>query len=94
MAKTIDAMFFIQNLHLMYNKPNLLKMNTEASFEEAFQQKMNKLLNGTMTSEEIVIKNMIDKLKVLFSWQNGGMTLDLLKNKIRDRVKHIKPRHS
>lgn len=93
MAKTIDAMFFIENLHLMYNKPNLLKMNTESSYEEAFQQKQNKITNTP--SDENTIKTMIDKLKGLFSRQEGGsISLETLKNKIRERVKKINPRLS
>jgi len=92
-------MFFIEHLHLMYSKTNLLKMSTgsASSFEDAFIHKKNKEIRGNITSEELDIQIMIDKLKRLFSLslsykEGGGMSLDKLKNKIREKVKQIKPR--
>lgn len=101
MAKTINSMFFIENLHLMYSKTNLLKMSTASvsSFEDAFLHKKNKEIKGTIASEELDIQIMIDKLKMLFSLslsykQGGGMSLNNLKNKIREKIHQIKPRPS
>ena len=93
MSKTIEPMFFIEHLHLMYNKPNLLKMSKESSFEEAFRQKKNILTDNSITSEEFDIQIMLDKLKILFEIKKGGgLSLESLKKKIRDKVSKIKPR--
>lgn len=101
MAKTINSMFFIENLHLMYSKTNLLKMSTASvsSFEDAFLHKKNNTIKGNVTSEALDIQMMIDKLKMLFSLslsykEGGGISLDKLKNKIREKIQQIKPRPS
>jgi len=88
-------MFFIEHLHLMYNKPNLLHMNTESSFEEAFVEKKNKMTPGTVSTVERTIQSLIDKLKILFARQTGGgISLETLKHRIRDKISQIKPRLS
>lgn len=89
----LEAMYFINNLHLMYSKSSLLRMSTEANFEEAFDQKQNKITGEPIPSFEIQIQKMIEKLKVLFNPQKGGsITLEKLKDKIRRRIRNIKPR--
>ena len=102
---SVDPMVFITNLHLMYTKTNLLKMNKEkwlegAPYEESFVQKKNNLLivrkdEQARPSEEIEIEAMIERLKALFSFaqKGGGLTLDHLKDKIRKRIYQIKPRY-
>jgi len=96
----VSEMFFIENLHLMYNKTNLLKMSSEkllrgSRIEKAFEQKKNRLVHGK-SSDEIEIDIMIQKLKDFFSvslaQKGGGLTLEKLKDKIRERIYQIKPR--
>jgi hypothetical protein len=101
----VDPMIFMTNLHLMYTKTNLLKMNSDkmlegTSYETAFRQKKemlkrNKGMEDAKTSEEIDIQDMIDKLEALFSFaqKGGGMSLDKLKEKIRERIYQINPRY-
>jgi hypothetical protein len=100
-----DPMIFMTNLHVMYSRTNLLKMNSEkllegSSFEISFLQKKENLKrslkkDNTKTSEQIDIDDMIEKLKALFSFaqKGGGMTLDTLKEKIRERISQINPRY-
>lgn len=102
---SVDPMIFMTNLHVMYSRTNLLKMNSDkllegTSFETAFLQKKENLKRSlkkenTKTSEELEIEDMIEKLKALFSFaqKGGGMTLDTLKEKIRERIYKINPRY-
>jgi hypothetical protein len=93
--KHLEPFFFIENLYLMYSKSTLLRMSTEANFEDAFDKKQNRLINEPILTFEIEIQKMIDKLKVLFSQQKGGsITLEKLKDKIRKRIHNINPRFS
>ena len=97
----VSEMFFIENLHLMYNKTNLLKMSSEkllrgSPIEKAFEQKQNRLVHGTKSSDDIEIDMMIQKLKDFFSvslaQKGGSLSLEKLKDKIRERIYQIKPR--
>jgi len=92
----IEPMFFIENLHLMYNKTNLIRMNLESDYEDSFEQKQNILKGQGDKNTELYIKQSIEKLKQLFTMSQGGggMTLAHLKHKIRERIKKIKPRLS
>jgi hypothetical protein len=93
---TLTGMYFIKILHLMYNKPNLLKMRQSSTFEEAFQQKAAEIIPGNPTRDDISVNFMISKLKVLFAQkqEGGGMNLETLKRTLRDKVSQIKPRSS
>ena len=97
----LSQLFFIEHLHLMYNKSNLLKINSEnlmrgSSIEKAMIQKKNRETKGTKTSEDIEIEDMIYKLKEFFAvslaQKGGGLSLDKLKDKIREKIYQIKPR--
>jgi hypothetical protein len=102
---SVDPMIFMTNLHVMYSRTNLLKMNSEkllegSTYETAFLQKKENLkrrlnIEDAKTSEEIEIEEMIEKLKALFTFaqKGGGMTLDTLKEKIRERISQITPRY-
>lgn len=96
----LRELFFIENLHLMYNKTNLLKMSSEkllrgSPIEKAFEQKKNRLDHGK-SGDEIEIDMMIQKLKDFFSvaleQKGGSLSLEKLKDKIRERIYQIKPR--
>ena len=96
---TLDGMFFIKRLHLMYNKPNLLKMRQGSTFEEAFQQKATEIIPGKKPSrDDISIEFMIRRLELFFGQsgetKGGGMNLEMLKTTLRDKVSRIKPRYS
>ena len=91
---TIDPMIFIENLHLMYNKPNLIGMELESTYEDSFEHKQNIMKKYQTTNTELYIRQSIEKLQSLFSMTGGGMSLESLKNRIRRRIKNIKPRLS
>jgi hypothetical protein len=100
-----DPMIFMTDLHVMYSRTNLLKMNSEklfegSDYETSFLQKKENLKrslkkDNTKTTEQIEIEEMIEKLKALFAFaqKGGGMTLDTLKEKIRKRISQINPRY-
>ena len=91
---SIDPMIFIENLHLMYSKSNLIKMEIESTYEDAFEHKQNIMKEYTVTNTDLYITHAIQKLQSLFSMRGGGMSLDFLKDKIRKKIKKIKPRLS
>ena len=91
--KQIDALFFVDHLHLMFSKSALISMANEASFEEAFDQKQNQIKPNPSPGFTLEIESMIRKLKTLFTRQTGGgMTLEKLKQKLREKIQKIKPR--
>ncbi len=92
--------FFMEYLHLMYNKPNLLRMNgNEVSpypFAMEYKERrltMQKDEKADPTVEKKQIENMIYLLERMFRrFQGGGVSLEQLKERIRDKVSMIQPR--
>ncbi len=93
MAKKSSDKYFMENLHLMFNRPNLLSKigNEGRPFTDAMSRKEDQ-------DESKDIKTILDRLKNLFhsfsgtSFHGGGMNLMQLKSKIHEKVKQIKPR--
>lgn len=88
--------FFRDNLHLFYSKSNLFRMNgIDNRVEDSFHNKIDNFRKDEK-SERNEIGRMIDLLKELFKRPDesygGGLTLDQLKQKIRDKVRRINPR--
>lgn len=85
--------YFIENLHLLFNAPNLLKKNNDGHpFSDAMTHKGWK---GDLEKKEI--ESILERLKVLFhtysnTMEGGGMNLTKLKRKIRERIRRIQPR--
>jgi hypothetical protein len=85
--------YFIENLHLLFNAPNLLKKNYDGHpFSDAMTYKGWK---GDLEKKEI--ETILERLKVLFhtysnTMEGGGMNLTKLKRKIRERIRRIQPR--
>jgi len=102
-AKQQSDKYFMEYLHLMFNRPNLLSKNeTDGSpFDEAMLRKEDQ-------NQDQEIQSILDRLRDLFhsfsippymeissqgvSFHGGGMNLMQLKRKIREKVKQIKPR--
>lgn len=86
--------YFIDNLHLLFNAPNLLKKKEDGHpFSDAMTHKGWK---GDLEKKEI--ESILERLKVLFhtysnTMEGGGMNLTKLKRKIRERIRRIQPRH-
>jgi hypothetical protein len=84
--------YFITNLHLLFNKPNLLlrKDIDGAPLDEDFH------LRGTKEDKEkIEIESLLERLRIMFHTFGGGgkqWTLDDIKEMIRKKVKKIRVR--
>jgi ADP-heptose:LPS heptosyltransferase len=84
--------YFIDNLHLLFNKPNLLlrKDIDGDPLEEDFR------LRGTKEDKEkIEIETLLERLRIMFQTFGGGgkqWTLDDIKEMIRKKVKKIRVR--
>ena len=93
--------YFIENLHLMFNRPNLLFKNRKDGnpMVDAFVLKNDE---DKMEIEKKEIEFILNRLRQMFhsianinregSFYGGGASLIQLKNKIREKVKNIKPR--
>ena len=85
--------YFMENLHLMFNRPHLLsKIGKDGSpFIDAMSRKED-------PNENKEIEAILNRLEDFFhsfsrtAFQGGGMNLMQLKRKIREKVKQIKPR--
>lgn len=100
--------YFIQNLHLMFDKSTLKKMSTMegTTLGNAYQQKVvieKHRLNPPKNDfekeehkreeENERMKSMINMLENLFKqFAGGGMSIERLKDIIRNKIKNIKPR--
>ena len=102
-AKERSDKYFMENLHFMFNRPNLLSKNGKdgSPFADAMLRKED-------PSEDKEIESILERLRDLFHsfsmppsieisskgvlFHGGGMNLMQLKRKIRERVKQIKPR--
>lgn len=88
--------YFMEHLHLMFNKPNLLRMRgiDGQPFVDAYEFKT---MNHEMLDKK-EIEVLIERLRQLFKSFSGGtskyssITLEQLKDKIRKKVKEIIPR--
>ena len=88
--------YFIEYLHLMINKPNLLRMNGNdgQSFVDSQNLKKIKQLSPEKVNET-EIETMIERMRQMFrTFSGGSLTVEQIKQKIQERVKHIKPRYS
>lgn len=87
--------YFIDHLHLLYNKPNLIRMNGQegSSFKDAFKHKS---IRENLNEKEI--ETIIERLRQMFQEcagqevYGGGRSLKQLKDFIREKVKKIEPR--
>ena len=85
--------YFIDNLHLFFNKPNLIqnKSLNGHPFVMAFRNKVN----PTGNDEVELVKVMLELLEFLFKEMKGGkggMKLEQIKEMIREKIKQIPPR--
>ncbi len=85
---------FTQNLHLFYNRPNLLRMDgfDGHPYTDAMTYK-----GWVGDVAEKQIETILERLKEMFhrlsnTMEGGGMNLTQLKRKIRERVHRILPR--
>jgi hypothetical protein len=89
-------MYFIENLHLFYNRPNLLSKR-EIDGHPIVDAIIHKN-ESTETLQNKEIETILERLRQFFQsfsekpFQGGGMNLMQLKRKIREKVKKIKPR--
>ena len=86
--------YFIDHLHLLFNRPNLLKKNgidghpyTDAMLHKGWK--------GELLDKEI--ETILERLRQLFhtlsgSMEGGGMNLTEIKRKIREKIQRIQPR--
>jgi hypothetical protein len=80
--------YFIENLHLMFNKPNLIRNKSINGHPLviAFKNKVK----PNQEEEVQLVELMLDLLHGLFKeMKGGGITLEQLKEMIREKVKHI-----
>jgi len=85
--------YFMEYLHLMFNKPNLLRNRDENPFVDDMTLKETKIEE----LEEKEIEILIERLRQMFTSFSGGsistgMTLEQVKQRIREKIRNIKPR--
>ena len=83
--------YFMDHLHLFFNKPNLLKMNgiDGVPFTEDFDLRVMDPENRDKKRIEFII----ERLRQLFqSFKGGSMSVEEIKKKIQEKISQIKPR--
>jgi ribosome-binding ATPase YchF (GTP1/OBG family) len=88
--------YFMEHLHLMINKPNLVRMNGNDGQSFADSQSLKKIKQ--LTPEKVndtEIETMIERMRQMFrTFAGGSLTVEQIKQRIQERVKQIKPRYS
>ena len=93
--------YFIENLHLFYDKNSLNARNNQEAMtmEGAFRQKrwIEKSIQEKSTDREKEDRERYNTLQELLqqlfhSFKGGGMSIETLKEMIRKKIKNIKPR--
>ena len=80
----------MDHLHLMFNKPNLLKMNgiEGLPLTADFDLRVIEPENRDKKRTEFII----ERLRQMFQSFKGGSSVEEIKKKIQERISQIKPR--